>query len=394
MGEETPGRADPRGFLADVFDRVAHPIFVKDREFRFALVNRAFCEMVGPPREQILGKTDYDFFPPAEADFFRQKDLEVFSSGEEVVIDAEPITDASGQRRVLATTKAPLRNAAGEVTHLVGIIHDITELKAYEGALRTSNGELERRVLERTAALRLAQAELVRKERLAVLGQLAGSLAHQIRNPLGSITNAVSLLKHAMDDHAASRASSADVTRVLEVIQEEIWEANRIISDLLDYARVRPPHARAVDVRQVLKQAVLAETVPDGVMVELDLPEAQRVSIDADQVRDAVRNLVRNAVEAMPEGGTLTVGARRALDSVVVTVQDTGPGVPPEVEERLFEPLFTTKPLGLGLGLPTVRAMIENQGGTVRYLGGAGRGAIFELLLPPAEPGSPLAPWR
>ncbi len=388
MAGENPEEADPRGFLAEVFDRVAHPIFVKDREFRFALVNRAFCEMVGPSRERILGKTDYDFFPRAEADFFRQKDLEVFSSEKEVVIDAEPITDASGQRRVLATTKAPLRNAAGEVTHLVGIIHDITELKAYEAALRTSNEELERRVHERTRALRQAQAELVRKERLAVLGQLAGSLAHQIRNPLGSITNAVSLLKHAVDDRASPAAPGADVTRVLEVIQEEIWEANRIITDLLDYARVRPPHARAVDVRLVLRQAIAAEAVPDGVTVELDLPEAQSVSIDPDQVRDAVRNLVRNAVEAMPEGGTLIVGAHRGIDAVVVTVRDTGPGVSPEVQDHLFEPLVTTKPLGLGLGLPTVRAMIENQGGTVTYLGAVGKGATFELRLPPVELGS------
>lgn len=377
---------DPRDFLVEVFDRIAHPIFVKDRQFRFVLLNRALTEMVGVSREAMLGKTDYDFFPTAEADFFRQKDIEVFASGGQVVIDAEPITDVAGRRRVLATTKVPLCDAAGNVTHLVGIVHDITKLEAYQESLRSSNEELERRVLERTEALRSAQAELVRKERLAVLGQLAGSLAHQIRNPLGAITNALSLLEHALDDADGERVRRPGVDHALGVIREETWEANRIITDLLDYARVRPAQARPVDVRHVVVQAVAAETVPDLVRLELDLPELPRVFIDADQVRDALRNLVRNAVEAMPDGGALTLLARRVGGAVVVTVRDTGPGVALEVEERLFEPLVTTKPLGLGLGLPTVRAMIENQGGKVRYVGGADRGASFELELPVAEP--------
>src|SRR6185436_19340783 len=120
-------------------DHIADPIFVKDRQFRFVLLNRALCTMVGYPREEMLGKTDYDFFPKEEADFFRQKDVEMFAIGEPVVIEAEPITDSSGRRHVLATSKAPLRDESGQITHVIGVIHEITRLKEAEDALRQAN---------------------------------------------------------------------------------------------------------------------------------------------------------------------------------------------------------------------------------------------------------------
>ena len=369
-----------QGFLAEIIDLVAHPIFVKDRGSRFVVLNRAFCEMTGYRRDEMLGKTDHDFFPKSEADFFRQKDVEMFETGRQVVIEEEPITDASGVRHVLATTKVPLFGASGEVTHLVGIIHDITRLKAAEDALRFANEELERRVRERTMALEAAQSELVRKERLAVLGQLAGGLAHQIRNPLGTIANATSILKNLL------RTSGVEnVTRAIGIIDEETWEANRIITDLLDFARVRPPRTAAIDVPELLETVLRSQGVPSNVEVVIDAADLPEASIDVDQVRDALENLVRNALEAMPDGGRLTLEARRHEDGVAVRVSDTGGGIPPEVQARLFEPLVTSKPTGMGLGLPTAKALIENQRGTLRSCPSE-RGACFEILLPTARP--------
>ena len=168
-------------FLAAILDHVAHPIFVKDRDYRFVLVNQAMEEMLRIKREELIGRTDYDFFPHEEADYFRKRDEEVFVRGETVRIEEEPITDGAGARHVLATTKVPLRGADGEFTHLVGIIHDITALDRARAALREANEALERRVLERTVALETAQSELMRRERLAVVGQLAGAIAHQVR---------------------------------------------------------------------------------------------------------------------------------------------------------------------------------------------------------------------
>lgn len=365
------------GFLAHILDSIAHPIFVKDREFRFVLLNQAFCDLVGRPREAMFGHTDYDFFPTEEADFFRQKDREVFDTGDQIVIDEERATDAAGRTHVLATTKVPLRSPGGEVTHLVGIIHDITRLKSAEEALKQSKNELERRVGERTAALAAAQDELMRKERLAVLGQLAGGLAHQIRNPLGAIKNAAYLLQVAL-----SEPQDQDVSRAIAIIHDEVLRANQIITDLLDYARVRPPVRRSVPVGYLIEQALGGQAIPPRIALVKDLPDLALVSVDPAQVQGALFNLIRNAVEAMPGAGTLTITAREESAHVVVSIADTGPGVTPELQARLFEPLVTTKPLGLGLGLVTARALIENQSGRIDCASAPGEGTRFDVRLP------------
>jgi PAS domain S-box-containing protein len=364
-------------FLAAIVELIAHPIFVKDRQFRFVLLNRAFCEMVGYPREKLLGQTDYDFFPRAESDFFRAKDAEMFASGVTVAVDEESITDAVGTRHVLATTKVPLRDRSGAVTHLVGIIHDISRIKIAEEALRQANERLELRVLERTAALAAAQEELVRKERLALLGQLAGGLAHQIRNPLASITNASYLMQKELNNRDAP-----ELRQPLEIIVEEAWKANRIITGLLDHARERAPHRQTCQVASLVEQALATHPAPDSVTVVRLLDELPPVSADPNQVREALGNLVRNALDAMPDGGTLTLEANQDGKAVVVAVCDTGPGIRPEQERDLFRPLVTTKPQGLGLGLITARMLVENQGGKLSLAKGKGPGARFEVRLP------------
>jgi PAS domain S-box-containing protein len=365
-------------FLAAIIDHVAHPIFVKDRTHQFVLVNRALSQMVGVPEAALLGKTDHDFFPREQADFFLLKDQEVLDQGHEVFIEQEPLTDMQGGRHILTTTKMPLRDSSGTVTHVVGIIHDITRLKEAEEALRLSNEQLDRRVQERTVELAAAQAELVRKERLAVLGQLAGGLAHQIRNPLGAIVNAASLLQRTVGEGTSPQAREA-----LRMLHEEAWRANRIITDLIDYARVRPPARSRVDVRELLEQSVRAQQLPQNIEIRWDLPDPLlHIAIDSEQVLGALGNLIRNAAEAMPGGGTLTLGARRTGEQLCISVHDTGPGLRDEVKERLFQPLVTSKALGLGLGLPTARALVENQGGTLSCLRSDGRGTLFEVLLP------------
>jgi PAS domain S-box-containing protein len=371
-----PAEGMSHEFLAEIIERIADPIFVKDRSFRLVLLNKAFCDMVGYPSEALLGKTDYDFFPTIEADFFRRKDVELFATGAQVTIAEEPITDAAGRVHTLATTKVPLRAASGEVTHLVGIIHDMTRLKAAEDALREANQELERRVHERTSELELAQEELVRRERLAALGQLAGGLAHQIRNPLGAIATATYVLKRALGEDAAPSVTSA-----VAIILEETWRANRLISDLLDYARVRAPNQQPVSLRELLESVIVAHGVPHRIRISMHIPERPLVSVDEEQIRGAIDNLVRNAVEAMPSGGTLRFEARPEGPRMRLVVSDTGDGIAAEVRGKIFEPLITSKPLGRGLGLTTARALIENQGGTIVFES-VPTGACFVVMLP------------
>ncbi len=364
-------------FLAGLIGHIAHPLFVKDREFRFVLVNLALCEMIGRERHEVLGKTDFDLFAPEQAAFFRSKDVEMFATGATVTIEEEPITDASGSAHVLRTTKVPFRGEAGEVTHLVGIISDITEVKKLEGLLRSANEDLERRVAERTQELVGAQEALVRSERLAALGELAGGLAHQLRNPLGVIQNAVGLLR---------RANLVGLGReALDIIAEEVGRAEHIIHGLLDFVRVIAPSRRNVSLLTMVQEVIGQQVCMPGIDVHIDVPEAIEACVDPIQVQTAMSNVVRNALEAMPSGGTLTIKGAESCDGIELWIEDTGIGVSSVAEKQLFSPLRTTKPLGVGLGLSTARNLIAAQGGHLDYVPGSERGARFRITLPIAR---------
>lgn len=365
--------------LARIIEQLPHAMFVKDRSFRYVLVNAALVAISGHPREAIVGKTDYDFLPKEVADFYREKDIEALSSASGVSIADETLTSADGHRRVLSTRKVPLRDENGEVTHVLGVLSDITRLKAVEEDLRLSAETLERRVAERTEALALAQEDLVRKERLAVLGRLAGGVAHQIRNPLGAIKNAAYVLQRRV-------AKEGEVAQAIEIIHDEVTRANQIITGLLDYARVRVPRQKPTSMADVIERALAEQHVPASIEVVLELDDLPLLSLDPDQLEGALSNLFRNAIEAMPNGGMLRIEGEAHERSVIVRIIDTGEGIPPELRGRLFEPLVTTKPLGLGLGLVTARTLIEGQSGTLKLVPQTDRdstiGAAFEVCLP------------
>ncbi len=369
--EETMGAQ----FLAAILDHVAHPVFVKDREYRFVLLNKALEAMIGLPRTAMLGKTDYDFFPAREADYFRERDREVFERGATVRIEEESLTDGGGKRHVLATTKVPLRAADGQVTHLVGIIHDITALKRAEDLLREANETLEARVRERTAALESAQHELMRRERLAAVGQLAGAIAHQVRNPLGSIKNAAYLLRLVLRGEV-----EPDVTQGIAIIHEEVRRANQIITDLLDFARIRPAVPREIPVAYVVGQALGGAASHPRVEVTSEVDESLIVRCDGEQLQTAVFNLVRHACEAMVDGGKLRVAAHVEGEVCVVEVSDTGPGLPEDVLEQLRDPLAVReRRVTLGLQLMTARALVENQQGTFAVESSSSGGTRYTL---------------
>lgn len=373
------------GFLEAVVQHIAHPIFVKDRTHKWIWVNDAFAALVGKPREELLGTTDSDYFPEAQAEYFYAKDRECLA-GNVVHIEEEPITVEGGQLHWLTTTKVPLRGPDGEVTHLVGIIHDITRLKTIEEDLRSSRAEMEKRIEERARELKTAQNALLRKERLVVLGQLTGGLAHQIRTPLTAISNAAAVVRRKLGS-----AIDPDTQTALAILNEEVWEANRIITDLIDFARVRPPSSMEVAVDKLVDLALAAVPSVEGIDVVKQIPAGLRAWVDERQMRDALANVIRNGYEAMCEQGELTIIAAHDGASVLISIRDNGPGLGDDAASHLFEPLLTTKALGLGLGLPTAKALIENQGGSILYAGKPGAGACFEIRIPIDDPSGPVS---
>lgn len=359
-------------FAARVLERLPHPVFVKDRGLRYVLVNRAFEDLIGIRRAELYGTTDQQHFRAREADFFAEADRGVLATGAPAVIPEEPFTDALGREHKLRTVKTPLRSEDGAITHVFGIITDLGEVRLAEIELRRAQG-----AADGTDPTNDAHQAILRKERLAVLGQLAGGLAHQIRNPLAAISTAAAILLKRLE-----RATDPDVAQALTAIREEVREANRIITDLLDYARIRPPTKQRIKVTTLFDGVVDQLHMHDAVALVRDEEPGLEVVADERQLRDALGNLARNALEAMPNGGRLLLSGARDGRDVILAVEDTGPGLRRDVVGRLFEPLVTSKPLGLGLGLTLARALVENQGGVLRASTARGQGARFEVRIP------------
>ncbi len=230
-----------------------------------------------------------------------------------------------------------------------------------------------------------AQEQALRVERLAAVGQLAASIGHELRNPLAAIRNAQSFVKRKLTKDGVE--ISPRVEQFFGVMEREIDASTKIISDLLDFARAREPKQQPTPLRDLADEALgVIPDPPSSVVVLNEIPDDLDVpELDRDQMRQVLINLVQNAVEAMPEkhSGEVRVTADFPTpESVRVCVIDNGPGMPEEVLRKVFQPLFSTKTKGTGLGLAVVQGVVERHGGTVSIESAIGEGTKFSLLLP------------
>jgi signal transduction histidine kinase len=246
------------------------------------------------------------------------------------------------------------------------------------GELRQWAGELEERIAERTRQLEAQQTQIIRAEKMAAVGRLAASLAHEINNPLQSIALHLQLV-------AEEKLSSAGQQQ-LGVVQQEFDRIAGIVGRLLDFQRPEKREAQAVDVVTALEQVlVLADRQLEraGVRLVRHLPpDLSPVWAAENQLKQVFLNLILNAAEAMPGGGTLTISARREAGQLHLAFADTGPGLPSEKAAELFEPFFTTKPSGSGLGLAVSYEIVANHGGLLAAANQPGGGAVFTVTLP------------
>jgi signal transduction histidine kinase len=211
---------------------------------------------------------------------------------------------------------------------------------------------------------------------MAAIGQVGGGVAHELRNPLNVIKTSVYYLLNAR--HATPEKRSEHLSR----IERHVLLADSVITALSNFARMPLPDLKPVSVRQVVEEAIDLNPPPESVRVIHDWPEdLPLVLADADQLRIVLANLVRNAREAMPQGGSLTVTGRRIDSRVEVSVADTGVGIAPELLNRIMEPLYTTKARGLGLGLSLARAILEKNKGSLRATSVPGEGTTFIVRL-------------
>jgi len=270
------------------------------------------------------------------------------------------------------------QEVAGDIAFALHSI-ELEEKRAQaQEALRDYSERLEEMVEERTGELRNAHQRLLRQERLAVLGQLAGGVGHELRNPLGAIKNAVYFLNMVLEEPAP------EVKETLEILDLEVATCEKIISDLLELGRTRPLLRLKVQVNDIVEEALSRASVPEGVKVITELDqELPSILADPTQLGQVFGNIIANAFQAMPEGGQLLVKTRSSdMGEVIISFTDTGTGIPEEDLDRIFEPLFTTRAKGLGMGLAITRMLVERHGGTVQVESEVGRGSTFTVRLP------------
>lgn len=247
--------------------------------------------------------------------------------------------------------------------------------------LATENRLKTRRLSQAYEELSQAQAEVRRAERLAALGQLSAGLAHEIRNPLGVISASAELLSKKV-------SGVDDVSREMaDYIRSEVGRANALVTRFLDFARPSTPHRAVGQLNDVVRRAVtsLEEGSPgetNDFRVVAEYGELPRFSFDATLIESSVFNLLLNAREAMEQGGEVRIRTSREGDSVSITVSDDGPGIPPDKLEDVFNPFFTTKPTGVGLGLAMVSKFVDSHGGAITVENKSGGGATFRVVLP------------
>jgi signal transduction histidine kinase len=257
---------------------------------------------------------------------------------------------------------------------------ELTDRKRVEQELAQLNLELEQRVDERTKELVDAQEQLVRKERLAVLGQLAGGMAHELRNPLGVIRNNVYYLRTTADELDAKEE------QCLSEIDAEVTTADRIVSELLDYSREPKRHAQLFPLGAAVAKVLHTTAIPNSVEIEGPVQNDDvYVRADQGQVERILANIILNAVQAMPDGGALSVRCDASGDAAVVTVADTGIGIDEENLPKIFEPLYTGKAKGIGLGLAISRRYAQLNDGKLEAESELGKGSTFRLTLPLAS---------
>jgi len=252
-----------------------------------------------------------------------------------------------------------------------GLEYEIVERKQAEAAVRQANlnlEELNQTLEEANAGLVKAQDQLVRSEKLAAIGQLAGSVAHDLRNPLGAISNAVYYLNRKL---AGSEAAQTDqrIPQFLQIMEQEVGHSNQIITDLMTFARVNAPSLAPTNLAEVIDNT-LSRVAPKAdvrIATRLD-PDLPAVLADGEQLQRVFMNLANNAQDAMPQGGELTITTQRMDGFAQVIFSDSGIGITQEDLKKVFDPLFTTKSKGTGLGLAVCQEIVSKHGGAIAGL--------------------------
>jgi len=390
-------------FYHSLVENLPQNILRKDLNERFTFANQRFCMMLGKPLEDIIGKTDFDFFPPDLAEKYQRDDRYVIRTGQ-TFETVEENQAPNGEKIYVNVIKTPIYDAKGQIIGIQGIFWDISERKRFEERLQKANQELaasEAALRKSHEELKAAQLQLIQAEKMESIGTLAAGVAHEVKNPLAILMMGVNYL--------TKKLTSADdnIQQVLKEMREAIDRADSITRGLLDFSASRQLAVKRESLNVLIDETlrlVRHELSKKQIVVQKHFTERlPQVSVDKRQIQQVFVNVIVNAIHAMPEAGTLTVrtytkrltetshfeGSRKATHfwigeiAVVAEVEDTGTGIPEEHLAKIYDPFFTTKPTGVGtgLGLPVSRKIIELHGGSLDVRNIQGGGVRVTILL-------------
>lgn len=390
--------------LENVFDSMYEGVFILDKKGQVIDFNDAFARINKFKDKQDVLKSinslgtifrayhlDGSFIPVEE--WPATKALQGQSGTDEIYIVERADL---GIQWITSNSYGPLLNERGDIIGAIQTLYDITERKKAEDALkqRTETLEQTQKKLEENACLleeysnqmeELANQRLERlkdAERLAAVGATAGMVGHDIRNPLQSITGDLYLAKTEADGLPDSEAKK-NILESLAETQKNIEYINKIVQDLQDYARPLNPKSEESDLKNVFEKLIMKNGLPENIKVSIKIADDSRlIKVDSYYLNRILYNLVTNAVQAMPKGGKLTISAHKEANDTIISVKDTGIGIPKDVQSKMFTVMFTTKSKGQGFGLPVVKRMAESLGGTVSFESQEGKGTTFIILLP------------
>ncbi len=350
-------------------------IWALDNKCQTVFVNPQMAKMLGYSESEMVGKNLFEFLDKTCIEKAKQV-LGQFKQDAKGHFDCE-FTRKNGSRIYVTIAVSEFKDDEGKPSGTLMMVSDITDRKVLEAKVNNYSKHLKSMVELRTTQLKAANEQLVKSERLAAIGELAGMVGHDLRNPLTGIKNATYYLKKK-----GTTISEVQAKEMLETIDNAIDHSNKIINDLLDYAREIHLELTECAPRKLVDEASQMIQVPDRIQIVNHVLEETKVKVDADKMMRVFINLIKNAVDAMPEKGTLEITSHKTKDNVEISFADTGKGIPDDVLPKLFTPLFTTKAQGMGFGLAICKRIIEVHGGRIKVETAVNKGTTFTITLP------------
>jgi two-component system NtrC family sensor kinase len=354
-------------FTEAIIDSLPISLYAIDTDYRIVAWNRnRELGELGLPRGEVLGRNIFDVLTKQSRDLLTREFGKVFATGEIHRVEQETVTK-SGDTHHWLISKIPMRaDNSKEVSHVITVGENITaRVKAYRAVARA--------------------------EKLAAVGRLAAGVVHEINNPLATIAAcAESLEKRIKEGSFGDSPDAEDLREYLGLIRDEAFRCKSITNGLLDFSRLRAGQRVPVDLTEVIKAAarlVTHQQRGDNIQIDVEAPpDLARVSGDAGQLQQAVLALATNAIDAMPQGGRLTLRALESGPRVMIEVKDNGIGIAPENMTKIFDPFFTTKDVGqgTGLGLAVCYGILSDHGGRLDVRSTLGLGTTFTITLPVA----------